>query len=231
MALGFWNFAEQDPKALALVTPDEKLVSRGELAAASNRLARGLRAPGLAPGDSVAVVLENGQRLHRAVPRLLPGGPLPRPHQQPPRRPRDRLHRRELGGEGVRDESALPRGRREGAAGAEGAREPPLLRRRAARLPSLRRALRRPERRRAREPQRRRGDELHLGHHRPPEGRAPPALRHGPRPDRRPVHRLPADVRREARGRERPHHRLAALPHRGADVRVGRACTWATPSC
>ena len=61
MALGFWNFAAADPKALALVTPDEKLVSRGELAAASNRLARGLRALGLAPGDSVAVVLENGQ--------------------------------------------------------------------------------------------------------------------------------------------------------------------------
>jgi long-chain acyl-CoA synthetase len=61
MALGFWNFAVADPKALALVTPEEKLVSRGELAAASNRLARGLRALGLQPGDSVAVVLENGQ--------------------------------------------------------------------------------------------------------------------------------------------------------------------------
>ena len=61
MALGFWNFAKQDPKALALVTPEEKLVSRGELAAASNRIARGLRALGLAPGDAVAVVLENSQ--------------------------------------------------------------------------------------------------------------------------------------------------------------------------
>ena len=61
MALGFWNFVKQDPKALALVTPEEKLVSRGELAAASNRLARGLRAQGLVAGDAVAVVLENGQ--------------------------------------------------------------------------------------------------------------------------------------------------------------------------
>jgi len=60
MALGFWNFAKEEPGALALVTPDEKRVTRGELAAASNRLARGLRAQGLAPGDSVAVVLENG---------------------------------------------------------------------------------------------------------------------------------------------------------------------------
>jgi len=61
MALGFWKFAKQDPRALGLVTPDEQLVSRGELAAASNRLARGLRQLGLAQGDVVAVVLENGR--------------------------------------------------------------------------------------------------------------------------------------------------------------------------
>jgi long-chain acyl-CoA synthetase len=61
VSLGFWKFAEKDPKALALVTPDERLVSRGELAAASNRFARGLRALGLVPGDAVAVVLENSQ--------------------------------------------------------------------------------------------------------------------------------------------------------------------------
>jgi long-chain acyl-CoA synthetase len=61
MALGFWNFAKENPGALALVTPDEKLVTRGELAAASNRVARGLRALGLAQGDAVAVVLENGE--------------------------------------------------------------------------------------------------------------------------------------------------------------------------
>jgi long-chain acyl-CoA synthetase len=61
MALGFWNFAKQDPNALALVTPDEQRVTRGEQAAAANRVARGLRALGLAPGDSVAVVLENGR--------------------------------------------------------------------------------------------------------------------------------------------------------------------------
>jgi long-chain acyl-CoA synthetase len=61
VALGFWNFAQQDAKALALVTPDEQLVSRGELAAASNRIARGLRALGLQAGDAVALVLENSQ--------------------------------------------------------------------------------------------------------------------------------------------------------------------------
>ena len=59
--LGFWSFVHKEPRALALVTPDERRVSRGELAAASNRLARGLRAQGLQVGDAVAVVLENGQ--------------------------------------------------------------------------------------------------------------------------------------------------------------------------
>ncbi len=60
--LGFWNFAKANPDALAFVTPDETLISRGELAAASNRLARGLRAQGLETGDVVAVVLENGRQ-------------------------------------------------------------------------------------------------------------------------------------------------------------------------
>ncbi len=59
--LGFWNYAEAQPDALALVTPDEAQLTRGELAAASNRLARGLRKLGLETGDAVAVVLENGQ--------------------------------------------------------------------------------------------------------------------------------------------------------------------------
>jgi long-chain acyl-CoA synthetase len=61
MASGFWNFAKEDPGALALVTPDETRVTRGELAAAANRLSRGLRALGLRTGDSLAVVLENGR--------------------------------------------------------------------------------------------------------------------------------------------------------------------------
>ena len=61
--LGFWNFAQSDPDGIALVTPDETLVSRADLAAESNRLARGLRALGLETGDAVAIVLENGQPL------------------------------------------------------------------------------------------------------------------------------------------------------------------------
>jgi long-chain acyl-CoA synthetase len=61
MALGFWNFAAEEPGAMALVAPDETVVSRGELAGASNQLARGLRALGLETGDVVAAVLENGR--------------------------------------------------------------------------------------------------------------------------------------------------------------------------
>jgi long-chain acyl-CoA synthetase len=60
MSLGFWNFAKSDASKLALVTPDERRISRGELAGESNRLVRGLRALGLQKGDAVAIVLPNG---------------------------------------------------------------------------------------------------------------------------------------------------------------------------
>ena len=57
--LGFWNFAQNEPDTLALVAPDGQQWSRGELLAAANRVAHGLRALGLERGDCVAVVLEN----------------------------------------------------------------------------------------------------------------------------------------------------------------------------
>jgi long-chain acyl-CoA synthetase len=60
MQLGFWNFARREPSKLALVAPDGRELSRGELVATSNRLVRGLRALGLAKGDAVAVVAPNG---------------------------------------------------------------------------------------------------------------------------------------------------------------------------
>ena len=59
--LGFWKFAAAEPARLALVTPEEEQVSRADLAAASNRVARGLQALGLQPGDAVAAVMANGQ--------------------------------------------------------------------------------------------------------------------------------------------------------------------------
>ncbi len=57
---GFWNLAQQDPGHLALVDPEERKISAGELLAASNQLVHGLRALGLKQGDCVAVVLPNG---------------------------------------------------------------------------------------------------------------------------------------------------------------------------
>jgi long-chain acyl-CoA synthetase len=58
--LGFWSIAGADPDRLAVVDPDERLVSAGELLASANQLVHGLRALGLAPGDTIAVVLPNG---------------------------------------------------------------------------------------------------------------------------------------------------------------------------
>jgi long-chain acyl-CoA synthetase len=60
MEYGFWRLAQQDPAHLALVDPEGRRVTAGELLAAANRLVHGLRALGLQPGDAVATVLPNG---------------------------------------------------------------------------------------------------------------------------------------------------------------------------
>jgi len=57
--LGFWNLAQREPAVLALVAPDGREWSRGELLAEANRVAHGLRSLGLEKGDCVAVVLPN----------------------------------------------------------------------------------------------------------------------------------------------------------------------------
>ncbi len=58
--LGFWKISAADPDRLAVVDPDYREVSYGELAAASNQIAHGLRALGLERGDQVTTVLPNG---------------------------------------------------------------------------------------------------------------------------------------------------------------------------
>lgn len=68
--LGFWNFAQKNPAQLALVAPDGKQWSRGELLAHCNQLVHGLRSLGLKKGDAVAAVLPNCAEylaLHLAV--------------------------------------------------------------------------------------------------------------------------------------------------------------------
>jgi long-chain acyl-CoA synthetase len=56
---GFWTYAQKDPSKLALVEPDGRTWTRGELAASCNRIVHGLRALGLGKGDVVAAVLPN----------------------------------------------------------------------------------------------------------------------------------------------------------------------------
>jgi long-chain acyl-CoA synthetase len=58
-AVGLWNIAAESPDSTAAVDPDGRVVSYGELAAEANRIGRGLQALGLAPGDSVAILLPN----------------------------------------------------------------------------------------------------------------------------------------------------------------------------
>lgn len=57
--MGFWSFAQANPEKFALVDPDGREWTRGELLANANQIANGLRAQGLGKGDCVAVVLEN----------------------------------------------------------------------------------------------------------------------------------------------------------------------------
>jgi long-chain acyl-CoA synthetase len=58
--IGLWAIAERTPDAAALVDPDGRVHSYADLAAAADRIGRGLRAEGLRPGDSIATLLPNG---------------------------------------------------------------------------------------------------------------------------------------------------------------------------
>jgi long-chain acyl-CoA synthetase len=59
MSKGLWNFAAEQPHALALVDPAERRWTRAELVAQANRVSHGLRALGLARGDAVAICSPN----------------------------------------------------------------------------------------------------------------------------------------------------------------------------
>ena len=55
----FWEWAQQDPKRLALVTVEGEEFTFGEMGARVNQLSHGLLAKGLKRGDMVAVMLPN----------------------------------------------------------------------------------------------------------------------------------------------------------------------------
>ena len=52
MAGGFWNYALEDPGALAVVDPDGTEFSAAEVSARSHRMVHGLRSLGLQTGDN-----------------------------------------------------------------------------------------------------------------------------------------------------------------------------------
>jgi long-chain acyl-CoA synthetase len=58
--IGLWAIAGRTPDRPALVDPDGRVLTYGELAAEADRIGRGLQNLGLRPGDSVATLLPNG---------------------------------------------------------------------------------------------------------------------------------------------------------------------------
>ncbi|WP_037369795.1 acyl-CoA synthetase [Amycolatopsis orientalis] len=63
MDLGLWTIAAAEPARVALVDPDGREITYGELTAKANRYASGLRELGLGVGDSVVLLLPNGDDL------------------------------------------------------------------------------------------------------------------------------------------------------------------------
>jgi long-chain acyl-CoA synthetase len=59
-AIGLWTIAGTSPGLTAVVEPDGRIVTYGELAAEADRIGRGLQDAGLRAGDSFAVLLPNG---------------------------------------------------------------------------------------------------------------------------------------------------------------------------
>ncbi|MEU4691657.1 acyl-CoA synthetase [Actinoplanes sp. NPDC023714] len=58
--IGLWTIARESPGLPAVVEPGGRTLTYGELAAEADRIGRGLRAAGLAAGDTVALLLPNG---------------------------------------------------------------------------------------------------------------------------------------------------------------------------
>ena len=59
--IGFWAIAQEEPDSIAVVDPDERVITRGELLASSNRIAHRLQELGLQRGDGVAWVIHNSR--------------------------------------------------------------------------------------------------------------------------------------------------------------------------
>ena len=205
------HWASATPDVLALVTEDETRTF-AELDANANRLARALRNRGLVAGDAVALIASNRpafvETVYACTARRVP----PHAGQLAPHRRRGRLHRRRLRGQGA------DRHRRRRGPGARRASAPRRRARSRLLSPAARRRVRNARgcaggrvRRSARRPDAGHADDVHVGHHRPAQGRAPPCRSRG---GRYIVH-VDQPLRLQRSGRRRaPLHR-SAVP-RGA---------------
>ncbi|MGW4210783.1 acyl-CoA synthetase [Lentzea sp. NPDC004789] len=63
MVTGLWNIAADRPDLTALVDPSGREITYAELAAEADRYGRGFQALGLAPGDSIVLMLPNSAEL------------------------------------------------------------------------------------------------------------------------------------------------------------------------
>ncbi len=217
---GFWNLAQRDPEHLALVEPDGREWRAGELLAEANRLVHGLRALGLRQGDCVATCLPNDAAMLITYLAAAQSGLVPHADQSSPDGGRGRLHRR-----------ATARRRRSSVPSASPPSAPARRARSVCRSAPATRWARCPASGRfasltegqsaehAERSRRRAGDELHVRHDRPAEGRAPAAGTVRSRHGLLDVRHVPRHVRHPAARRQRPPLRLAAVPHRGAGVR------------
>ena len=205
--IGFWNYAQRDPSQLALVAPDGREWTRGELFALQNQIAHGLRALGPRArrrGRDRAAELR--RVLSRSTsPARRPAGTWCRSTgtSRPPRSPTScRTARRRRSSR----TSASPTSCRAAADEIGFPADGPLRDRRDPRLPPVRRARARPARPRC-PPSARAGAVMNYtsGTTGKPKGVRRPLAAARPRHDRDAVHGVPGDVRHQARGRERPH--------------------------
>src|SRR5262245_7229069 len=58
--MGFWKYAQEDPRYVAIIDPDGTEHAAGDVLARANQVVHALRSLGMQRGDAVAAVLPNG---------------------------------------------------------------------------------------------------------------------------------------------------------------------------
>ena len=217
---GLWNIASEHPDLTAVVDPGGREIDYRQLADYADRYGRGLQQLGLDVGDCLVVMLPNTIELVALYFAAMECGLYIVPINWHLTGPEIAYI--------VRDCEAKAFIGHERFADAAGRRRRPGCRSRRFAVGDIAgfgpyEPTQAPAGGRAREPHRGCADELHVGHDRQAEGRAPAADR------RRPGRRADAAggllrrLRHQAVRRQRAHLRLAAVPHGGAQFRRQRA--------